>query len=117
MDPVVLGALIGAGAGTLFGWAMIFAYYMIGQRVAKGKERVVREARVDDSEWQPMFGRPVSDWKRVFAWKPVHTIDEGWIWLKFYWRRRIHKKQFLHGGDDFDDFWFQNVVTLRYIGV
>lgn len=106
-----MGTLLGGLGGTLVGWAMIFAFYKIRDH---RYGRIVQEARVDDSDWQPMFGRPVSDWQRTFAWKPVSTIDEGHIWLKYYWRRRIHKKMFLHGGDDF---WFQNVVTLRYVGV
>ena len=111
MDPVILGTLIGAGSGTLAGWALIYIYYTIGRRVAN-KER--EKKQVDQSAWEPMFGRPVSDWYRVWAWKPVHTLDRGWIWLRPYWRRRIYKKQFLHGGPDF---WWQNIVTLRYIGV
>lgn len=109
MDPVILGTLIGACSGTLAGWALIYAYYTIGRRVAK---REIQKKQVDQSAWEPMFGRPVSDWYRVWAWKPVHTLDRGWIWLRPYWRRRIYKHQFLHGGDDF---WWQNIVVVTYV--
>ena len=114
MDPVILGTLIGAGGGTLAGWAMIYAYYTIGRRVAKQKERVVEKRVISDSHLAPMFGRPISEWERWFAWKPVHTLDQGWVFGRRVWRRRIHKHQFLHGGSDF---WFQYLVKLQYVGI
>jgi hypothetical protein len=112
MDPVILGTLIGAGIGTLAGWALIYIYYMIGRRVAKSKDRKVDERVVSDRHLQPMFGNPISGWSRAWAWKPVHTIDHGYIWMRPYWRRRINKKPFLHGGDDF---WWQNIRKLTYV--
>lgn len=49
-------------------------------------------------EAQPMFGYPVADWHRVFAWLPIDTYDQGWKWLCVVERRRIHKREFLDGG-------------------
>lgn len=27
---------------------------------------------------------------RWFAWRPVNTVDRGWRWLRFVWRRRCY---------------------------
>lgn len=51
---------------------------------------------IDDA--QPMFGYPVAPWHRCFAWLPVDTFDQGWKWLRFIERRRIHKYEYLDGG-------------------
>lgn len=58
------------------------------------------------SDLNPRFGRPVSEWWRWFAWRPVETVDRGWVWLRVVYRRRIAKHNFLDGGADF---WFQQV--------
>lgn len=58
-------------------------------------------------DYIPMFGVPIGDWFRVFAWKPLYTADRGKVWLRFVWRRRIAKLNHLPGGADF---WFQYVV-------
>lgn len=58
---------------------------------------------------RPMFGEPVSDWFRWFAWHPVETVDRGRRWLVPVWRRRIYKHQFLSGGPDF---WFQHTCVI-----
>lgn len=50
-------------------------------------------------EAQPMFGSPVADWHRWFAWLPVDTYDHGWKWLRFIYRRRIQKHWYLDGPD------------------
>lgn len=63
-----------------------------------------------DSIYHPMFGEPVSDWYRWFAWKPVETVDRGWRWLVPVYRRRVHKHSYLPGGSDF---WFQHAVAVR----
>ena len=60
------------------------------------------------SNFQSMFGDPITDWFRWFAWRPVETVDRGWRWMRPVWRRRIAKKDFLDGGGDF---WFQECVT------
>lgn len=74
--------------------------------------RQVRHLEVNQDQWMPLFGTPVNDWYRTWAWKPVFTIDRGYIWMRPYWRRRVHKHQYLHGGSDF---WWQNVVKVQYI--
>lgn len=53
--------------------------------------------RKDDAP-TPMFGYPVADWHRKFAWLPVDTYDHGWKWLCFVERRRIQKHWYLDGG-------------------
>jgi hypothetical protein len=62
-----------------------------------------------DQDYKPLFGSPVSGWYRWFAWRPVETVDRGWIWLRVVNCRRIQKKFFLNGGADF---WFQYAVLL-----
>lgn len=109
MDPVVLSSLLGGLGGCLVSWALIFAFYKVGGKLG---ERIVSSSVVSDRHLTPMFGDPISDWKSAFAWKPVHTLDEGYVWLKRYWRRRIHKHHFLNGGSDF---WWQNLVTLTFL--
>ncbi|UYL86609.1 hypothetical protein SEA_RADFAD_53 [Arthrobacter phage RadFad] len=59
--------------------------------------------------YAPMFGRPVGDWYRWFAWRPVETVDRGRQWLRIVHRRRIHKHHYLDGGGDW---WFQHAVKL-----
>jgi hypothetical protein len=59
--------------------------------------------------YQPMFGFPISKWHLWFAWRPVQTIDRGWVWLRPVWRRRIELKPFLQGGPSR---WFQYVFDL-----
>jgi hypothetical protein len=109
MDPAVQATLMGGVGGTLIGWAMILISYKVGGKLGN---RVATKRVISDRHLQPMFGNPISSWSRAWAWKPVHTLDHGYIWLRFYWRRRIHKKQFLHGGADF---WWQNVKILHYL--
>lgn len=48
----------------------------------------------------PMFGDPIGDWHRVFAWLPIDTVDRGWVWLRFVERRRIQLHSYLRGGLD-----------------
>jgi hypothetical protein len=52
----------------------------------------------------PLFGAPVAEWHRWFAWRPVRTYDGRWSWLLFLYRRQIQKHQYLYGGPDF---WWQ----------
>ena len=57
-----------------------------------------------------MTRNPIAAWFPWFAWHPVETVDRGWRWGCFVWRRRIAKKPFLEGGGDF---WFQHAVAIR----
>lgn len=59
--------------------------------------------------YAPMFGEPVSEWFRWFAWRPVQTVDRGWRWMRPVWKRRISKHSYLDGGSDF---WFQHAVDV-----
>lgn len=60
--------------------------------------------------YTPMFGRPIAGWHRWFAWRPVWSVDRGYVWLRVLNRRRIHKHQYLDGGADF---WFQYAVDVE----
>lgn len=62
-----------------------------------------------DDRYRPAFGVPVSAWWRWFAWRPVESVDRGWVWLRPVWRRRVHKHNYLHRGADF---WFQTACTI-----
>lgn len=52
----------------------------------------------------PLFGTPTGPWMLTFAWRPRHTFDGGWVWLRFCWKRYVHKHQWLDGGPDW---WWQ----------
>lgn len=45
----------------------------------------------------PMFGFPIGPWHRWFAWRPVSTVDRGWVWLRRVSRRRYQTKTHLGG--------------------
>ena len=49
---------------------------------------------------RPTFGFPIGPWHRRFAWWPIDTFDCGWMWLRFVYRRRIQKHDYLNGGAD-----------------
>ncbi|ASR83382.1 hypothetical protein SEA_CATERPILLAR_82 [Arthrobacter phage Caterpillar] len=114
MDSAVLGALIGGGVGIIVSWGVVLIYFLIRQERYRRKERLVHGRVVNDRDYSPMFGRTVSDWERWFAWRPVHTLDQGWVFGRFVWRRRCVKKALLPGPQTF---WFQYLVKLRYVGV
>lgn len=54
--------------------------------------------------FRPLFGDPITPWRKGFALLPRDTVDAGVVWLVTVWRRRCFKHQFLFGGPDF---WFQ----------
>lgn len=57
----------------------------------------------------PLFGaRRIQDWDRMFAWKPVRTSDDGVIWLRPYWRRKVYHD---FSGDEME-FFYQNVTKI-----
>jgi hypothetical protein len=62
---------------------------------------------MDADPYEPMFGTPVSRWFRSFAWRPMNTLDRGWVWLRPVWRRRCQKHEYLPGPLSS---WFQTVV-------
>jgi hypothetical protein len=53
----------------------------------------------------PMFGDPITPWRKSFAIVPTWTVDAGLVWLRPVWWRRCFKHQYLSGGGP--DFWFQ----------
>jgi len=61
-------------------------------------------------QYKPMFGEPVSDWYRWFAWRPVETVDRGWQWMRPVWKRRIYRHAYLFRGPEF---WFQHAVQVN----
>lgn len=64
-------------------------------------------SRPSRNSYTPAFGRPIADWHKWFAWRPVNTVDRGTMWLRFVWRRRIEKHDYLDGGPDR---WFQHAA-------
>jgi hypothetical protein len=56
--------------------------------------------------YKPTFGEPISVWVRWFAWKPVRTVDHGYLWLRFVYRRCIQKHDYLSGPMEW---WWQYV--------
>lgn len=63
-----------------------------------------------DSDYLPIFGFPITQWHRRFAWYPVHTVDYGVVWLRPVWQRRCQLKGGLFG----DSMWWQRVVDSQY---
>ncbi len=63
---------------------------------------------MSEDSYQPMFGEPIAEWFRWFAWRPVCTIDRGWRWLRPVWRRRCRSHDYLDGPLVE---WWQNAVT------
>jgi hypothetical protein len=54
---------------------------------------------------QPLFGNPIGPWHDWYAWRPVQTYDQRWVWLRKVRRRCIQKHEYLTGGGA--DFWWQ----------
>lgn len=55
-----------------------------------------------------MFADPTTEWFKWFAWRPVHTWDRGWRWLRSVWKRRCQPHSYLPGPQS----WFyQFLVT------
>jgi len=52
-------------------------------------------SRTDDM--QPLFGEPIAEWYRYFAWKPVSTLDRGHRWLCLVWKRKCQPHNYLPG--------------------
>ncbi|UYL88276.1 membrane protein [Arthrobacter phage LilHuddy] len=95
MDSVVLGALIGGVVGIIVSWGAVIIFLLIRGERYKRKERAVHGRVISDKHLTPMFGNAISDWDRVFTIRPVHTLDSGWVFCRYVWRRRIAKHSYL----------------------
>lgn len=62
---------------------------------------------------RPAFGEYTGSWHKWFAWKPVKTYDQRFVWLRMVWRRGVYKHQYLHGGRDFW-FWYSLDAPSEY---
>jgi hypothetical protein len=65
--------------------------------------------------------RYVQDWERHFSWTPVRTIDQGWVWLRTYWRRKIYSPTPTGAVDIADQhgnvihsYTYQNVIQVAW---
>jgi hypothetical protein len=57
--------------------------------------------------------RQIQDWERRFSWRPVRTVDQRWIWLRSYWRRKVYLPP--DPGIPFEEnFTYQNVIKLDW---
>lgn len=63
---------------------------------------------------ETLFGpRQIREWERIFSWRPVRTIDKGWVWLRYYWRRQIYTPASVDG--DFEEtYYYQNVIQIAW---
>jgi hypothetical protein len=59
---------------------------------------------------RPLFGTPIGDWHRWFAWKPVRTWDHRLVWLRMVRRQSVQLKFYLHGGPDW---WWRYDIGAR----
>jgi hypothetical protein len=46
---------------------------------------------------EPLFGSAIGPWRQWFAWRPVQTFDDIWVWLRPVRRRRYQSKLDLPG--------------------
>ena len=61
-----------------------------------------------------LFGpRQIREWERVFAWRPVRTIDKDWVWLRYYWRRQIYTPASVDGVFE-ETYYYQNVIQIAW---
>jgi hypothetical protein len=61
-----------------------------------------------------LFGvRQIREWERIFSWRPVRTIDKGWVWLRFYWRRQIYTPASVDGVFE-ESYHYQNVIQIAW---
>lgn len=58
--------------------------------------------------YKPLFGRAVLPWHRWFAWRPVNTVDRGWVWFRVVNRRRCQTHEHLGPVE----VWFQHAVDV-----
>ena len=48
-------------------------------------------------DMQPLFGEPISEWYRYFAWRPISTLDRGYRWFWIVWKRKCQPHEYLSG--------------------
>ncbi|QGZ17293.1 hypothetical protein SEA_GIANTSBANE_89 [Arthrobacter phage Giantsbane] len=111
MDPTLAAALFGSAISSAV--ALVALAIIVRLRMERRERRSDAGRTIKDKHLSPMFGRPISDWQHVFTIRPVHTLDQGWVFCRYVWRRRIYKHQFLPGGGS--DYWFQYLVKLQYV--
>lgn len=91
--------IILATIGIVFG-----AYF--GRWSVKGPKSKKRNPSV-------LFGeRNIQDWERQFALTPVRTLDEDWIWLKYYWVRKVYLPVVTEDWEE--SFTYQKVVKVDW---
>ena len=73
-------------------------YTELTENLSKGKRN-----------YEPMFSFPVAPWLRWFAWHPVYTVDRGYRWLRFVYKRPCQFKECLARGAM--EVWWQYVVN------
>lgn len=59
-------------------------------------------------DYQPLFADVTTSWYIWFAWRPTETVDRGWRWMRFVWRRRVQSKVHLPGPQMT---WYQTAVS------
>lgn len=60
------------------------------------------------NKYEPMFACPIAPWFEWFAWHPVYTIDRGYRWLRFVWKRPC--QDYDHIPPYTSRTWWQHVV-------
>lgn len=98
------------------GWLWLFPGLLAVGFIVLLLRTVKPKSKIKKSNPSTLFEhRQIQDWERVFSWQPVRTVDDGWIWLKYYWRRKIYSPIPIDPGIPFEEsFTYQNVIKVEW---
>jgi hypothetical protein len=120
LDEVIGGELtpkthmIGVYSMTLVdGWLWLFmgliavGFIILLLRIGMGNKRL----KITKS--LPNGTKQIREWEYVFSWKPIRTVDKGWVWLRPYWRRQIYTPATVDGVFE-ESYFYQNVIKIAW---
>lgn len=97
-------------------WLLLVGLVTIGVVIFVLRKRKAKSVRRINKQGDTLFGKKqIQDWEKMFAWKPVQTIDQGYIWLRYYWRRKVYLPTDVdHLGNVTWPFYYQNVIKIGW---
>lgn len=110
----VAGAfLAGAGGATITAIIGISISPILYKGYLKLDPKVYPQKTKKKSSATLFSNKQIREWERVFAWLPVQTIDNGRVWLRYYWRRQIYSPATVDGTFE-ETFYYQNVIKIAW---